>query len=135
MGYPRRRRLDYTAKDLKCSGNRCGDHCPGWVKELYEPERGTRHRAISIITMIPGPPPDGNLVPVGDKEYLVGEAQKMYRELSMESGEFFDFMIEHDLLTWSRNMESARADTLTTLPLYHATGPPISPTSTARTPM
>lgn len=41
--------------------------------------------------------PSGNPVPIGDKEYLVGEAQKMYRELSKESGEFFDFMMEYEL--------------------------------------
>ena len=53
-------------------------------------------------------PPDGNPVPVGDKEYLVGEAQKMYRELSKESGEFFDFMIEHDLFDLESKTWKAR---------------------------
>ena len=41
--------------------------------------------------------PEGNAVPVGGKDYLVGEAQKMYRAMSAESGEFFDFMKEHEL--------------------------------------
>lgn len=41
--------------------------------------------------------PEGNAVPVGGMDYLVNAAGEMYRELSPETGEFFDFMIEHDL--------------------------------------
>lgn len=41
--------------------------------------------------------PEGNAVPVGDRDYLVGKAQEMYRAISPESGEFFDFMKEHEL--------------------------------------
>ena len=41
--------------------------------------------------------PEGNAVPVGDRDYLVGEAVKMYRAMSKESGEYFDFMNEYEL--------------------------------------
>ncbi|MBO4360928.1 MAG: M3 family oligoendopeptidase [Eubacteriaceae bacterium] len=41
--------------------------------------------------------PEGNAVPVGDRDYLVGEALKMYRAMSEESGEFFGFMNDHEL--------------------------------------
>lgn len=41
---------------------------------------------------------DGNAIPQGSPEELVASAQKMYQELSAETGEFFDFMVEHDLL-------------------------------------
>lgn len=41
--------------------------------------------------------PEGNAAPTGDMRYLVDCAQKMYRELSKETGEFFDFMVEHEL--------------------------------------
>ena len=41
--------------------------------------------------------PDGNPNPVGSVKELVGKAQQMYRELSPESGEFFDFMAEYEL--------------------------------------
>lgn len=42
--------------------------------------------------------PSGNAKPQGTPEELVDQAQTMYRELSPETGEFFDFMKEHDLL-------------------------------------
>ena len=40
---------------------------------------------------------DGNAVPIGSKDELVAKAQQMYRELSPETGEFFDYMCEHEL--------------------------------------
>jgi len=40
----------------------------------------------------------GNPKPVGTPEELVKAAQKMYHELSPESGEFFDFMVEGEML-------------------------------------
>lgn len=41
---------------------------------------------------------NGNATPQGRPEHLVKEAQKMYHELSPETGEFFDYMVENDLL-------------------------------------
>lgn len=42
--------------------------------------------------------PNGNATPKGTPVELVAAAQKMYHELSPETGEFFDYMVEHDLL-------------------------------------
>jgi len=41
--------------------------------------------------------PEGNAEPIGDMDDLLESAQKMYHELSKETGEFFDFMTEHEL--------------------------------------
>ena len=41
--------------------------------------------------------PEGNAVPEGATAEMVAKAQKMYHELSKETGEFFDFMVEHEL--------------------------------------
>ncbi|RKW41960.1 MAG: M3 family oligoendopeptidase, partial [Lachnospiraceae bacterium] len=41
---------------------------------------------------------DGNSTPDGDYNFIVSNAQKMYRELSKETGEFFDFMVENELM-------------------------------------
>ncbi len=40
----------------------------------------------------------GNAAPKGTPEELVAAAQKMYRELSPEAGEFFDRMVEYELM-------------------------------------
>ena len=41
---------------------------------------------------------DGNAKPQGNPDFIVSQAKEMYHELSPETGEFFDFMVEHDLL-------------------------------------
>ena len=41
--------------------------------------------------------PEGNENPVGTMPEMVQKAKQMYREMSKETGEFFDFMTEHDL--------------------------------------
>ncbi len=41
--------------------------------------------------------PDGNADPIGGQDVLVPIAQQMYREISPETGEFFDFMCEYKL--------------------------------------
>jgi len=41
---------------------------------------------------------DGNSNPNGDVDFIVKNAQKMYSELSSETGKFFDFMIENELM-------------------------------------
>lgn len=41
---------------------------------------------------------DGNPEPKGDKDYLVDCAHKMYSEMSPETKEFFEFMMENELL-------------------------------------
>ena len=41
---------------------------------------------------------DGNSNPQGDYKFIVNNAQKMYQELSPETGKFFDFMVENELM-------------------------------------
>ena len=41
--------------------------------------------------------PEGNATPIGDKDYLVNCAKEMYGELSKETGEFFNFMVQNEL--------------------------------------
>lgn len=42
--------------------------------------------------------PDGNPSPKGDREALVAQAKKMYHEMNPLTGEFFDFMLENNLM-------------------------------------
>lgn len=41
--------------------------------------------------------PEGNAVPKGTKDELVAKAQAMYRDISPETGKFFDCMVENEL--------------------------------------
>lgn len=64
--------------------------------------------------------PDGNAEPIGDREFLVKEAQKMYHELSPELGEFVDYMIEHELMDLDNKPNKASTGYCTYLPDYQA---------------
>lgn len=61
---------------------------------------------------------DGDPKPIGDREYLVNQAQKMYSELSEETKEFFNFMIEHDLLELDSKQGKSGGGFCTYIPDY-----------------
>lgn len=63
---------------------------------------------------------DGNAEPIGDDDYLVLEAQKMYHDLSPETAEFIDFMIEHDLMDLKNKPNKASTGYMTVLSSYKA---------------
>lgn len=64
--------------------------------------------------------PDGNADPVGGEDVLVPIATEMYRELSPETGEFFDFMVEHALFDLNTRPGKHLGGYCTSLPEYKA---------------
>ena len=120
MGYLRRRRFDYTEKELEVFRKQVREVVVPAAAKLYERQK----EALGIDTLYyydeSIASPSGNPVPIGDKEYLVREAQKMYRELSKESGEFFDFMMEYELFDLDSKHGKRAGGYCTTLPQYHA---------------
>ncbi len=64
--------------------------------------------------------PDGNAEPKGDASFMVEQAQKMYRDLSDETGEFIDFMIEHHLMDLENKPNKASTGYMTSLKKYKA---------------
>ena len=61
---------------------------------------------------------EGNAKPAGDTAYLVDCASKMYHEMSNESGEFFDFMIENHLMDLDARAGKAGGGYMTFIPKY-----------------
>lgn len=61
---------------------------------------------------------EGNPAPKGDKQVLVDAAQKMYREMSPQTGEFFDFMIENELFDLDSKKGKAGGGYCTDIPDY-----------------
>ena len=60
--------------------------------------------------------PDGNAVPAGDDDFMIRTAQQMYHELSPETGEFIDFMIDHELMDLKNKPGKASTGYCTMLP-------------------
>ncbi len=90
-------RYDYTPADV--------DNFRRQVKEIIVPiceeEFEKQRKRLGVDTLYYYDEalfdPKGNAVPKGTPQELVGKAQQMYRELSPQTGEFFDFMVEHQL--------------------------------------
>ncbi|HPX84746.1 MAG TPA: M3 family oligoendopeptidase [Bacilli bacterium] len=62
----------------------------------------------------------GNPKPQGDRDFLVSQAQKMYHAMSQETGEFIDFMIEHELLDLEAKQGKAGGGFCTYFPDYQS---------------
>ena len=62
----------------------------------------------------------GNATPKGDKDYLVEKATQMYRELSKETDEFFEFMKTYELLDLEARKGKAGGGYMTYFPEYKA---------------
>ena len=64
--------------------------------------------------------PDGNADPVGGEDVLLPIGQRMYRELSTETAEFFDFMVEHKLFDLSTRPGKHLGGYCSGIPSYNA---------------
>lgn len=120
MGYLKRRRYDYDAEGLKVFRKQVREVIVPACEKLYERQR----RALGVdklhyydesLSSL-----EGNPVPVGGRDYLVDKAQEMYRALSPESGEFFDFMVRYDMFDLEAKKGKRVGGYCATLPKYHA---------------
>ncbi|MDR0812482.1 MAG: M3 family oligoendopeptidase [Oscillospiraceae bacterium] len=98
LGYAQMERFDYDEDMVAVYREEIKKYITPLVSELKERQR----RRIGVDKMYFYDNgyyfKSGNPIPIGTPDELVASAQKMYRELSPESGEFFDFMVENELL-------------------------------------
>ena len=62
----------------------------------------------------------GNPKPIGPTSYLVESASKMYHEMNEESGKFFDFMVENNLMDLDAKKGKQGGGYMTYIPRYKA---------------
>lgn len=98
LGYDNLGRTDYNHKDVKAYRDQIYKYVVPVVKELVE-RKGKRigiedpksyDLALSFLS--------GNPTPKGDSTWQLNVAKNMYEEMSKETGEFINFMIDHELL-------------------------------------
>ena len=97
MGYLTRRKFDYTPEQLEVFRKQVREVIVPACVKLAERQRerlGVEKLCFYDESVFN---PNGNPTPIGDRDYMVEKAQEMYHELSPETGEFFDFMVDHDL--------------------------------------
>ena len=98
VGYLEQGRTDYGEKEVASFREQVRTVLVPLCKKLYDAQAkrlGVDHVMWYDEKMVF---PDGNAEPAGDDAFMVKTAQKMYHEISPETGEFIDFMIDHELM-------------------------------------
>ena len=120
LGYMQQGRMDYDEKDVAAFRHQVLEEIVPFCEKLYKAQAKRigvdkiRYYDEQLIFL------GGNAVPIGDRKYLVEQAQKMYRDMSEETGEFIDFMIEHELMDLDNKPNKAATGYMTALNDYKA---------------
>lgn len=120
FAYLNRERLDYGPKEVELFRNQVIKHIVPVCKKLYQEQEKAlgvdklKYYDEEIMFA------DGSANPVGDKAYMLKAAQKMYRELSKETAEFFDFMLEYEMFDLETKPNKHLGGFCTVLPKFKA---------------
>lgn len=120
VGYMKQGRTDYGQKEVESFREQVRTVIVPICQKLYEAQAkrlGVKDFAFYDEKRIF---PDGNAVPAGDDDFLVRRAAEMYHEMSPETGEFIDFMIEHELMDLKNRPGKASTGYMTDLRRYRA---------------
>ena len=98
LGYLRLGRLDYDYHDVQKYRQQIYENVTPFVYKLFKKtvKRAgiSRPKAYDYNQSFK----DGDPLPKGDREALVNSAKQMYHEMSKETDEFFNFMLDNELM-------------------------------------
>ena len=120
LGYLKLGRLDYTSKEVAGYRDQIYREVVPLVDKLYKASlkragiKGARFYDLSQDFA------DGNPVPAGNSVELTKAAIKMYDELSPETGKFFRFMVDNELLDLDARAGKRGGGYMTYFPRYQA---------------
>lgn len=120
LGYMGQGRTDYGKEDVVLFRKQVENYLVPLCTELYKAQA----RRIGVDTLYSYDEKmvfnDGNAVPAGDDDFMMEKAREMYHDLSPETAEFIDFMLEHDLLDLKNKHNKASTGYMTSLFPYKA---------------
>ena len=98
LGYVRMLRTDYDAEMVKTFRKQVLEYIVPVANKLYEKQE--KRLNINKLTYIDENIEflDGNAIPKGTSEEIIENGRIMYNELSKETSEFFEFMLENELM-------------------------------------
>ena len=120
LGYMQQGRMDYGEKDVAAFRQQVLEEIVPFCDKLYKAQ--AKRIGVDKVyfydeqLIFLG----GNAVPIGDRAYLVEKAREMYHDMSKETGEFIDFMIEHELMDLDNKPNKAATGYMTSLGDYKA---------------
>lgn len=120
LGYDRMGRTDYNYLDVENYRKQIMDDVVPYVVELTNKKASrlgitnpqSYDLALSFLS--------GNPTPKGDRKWQVDNAKVMYEEMSSETNEFFNFMLEHDLLELDSKPGKSGGGYCTYIPKFRA---------------
>jgi M3 family oligoendopeptidase len=97
-GYARMERSDYDQKNVEQFRKNILKYFVPLATKLSEKQRKRLSLEKLMIYDIPIQFNSGNATPKGNSEWIMDNGKIMYDELSQETSEFFDFMVENELM-------------------------------------
>lgn len=118
--YLSRHRFDYKPEDIERFRKAVVEHIVPVAVQIHEEQR--KRLGLDKLEYYDEQLcfPDGNPTPDKDTKGMVEAATRMYHELSKETGEFFDFMVENDLFDLETRPNKRLGGYCTGLPDYKA---------------
>ena len=98
LGYIRMKRTDYNAADVANFRKQVREVIVPVATEIYEKQRERLGLDKLRYFDLQFEYENGNAMPKGEPEWIVEQGVSMYHELSPQTKEFFDLMVEKDLL-------------------------------------
>lgn len=128
LGYENYVELGYYRMGRNCYGQAEVENFRNQIKKYFVPfatklhERRKERLGLDKLSCIDNGVYflNGNPAPTGTPEEIMASGQKMYAELSTETKEFFDFMMEGELFDVLGRKTKKAGGYMTYLPLYHA---------------
>ncbi len=118
VGYIRMMRTDYNSEMVSNFRKQVLKYIVPLASELYN--RQEKRLNLDKLTYIDENFEfiSGNAVPKGSPEYIIENGKKMYSELSKETKEFFEFMLENELMDLVTKKGKAAGGYCTYIPNY-----------------
>lgn len=128
MGYENYLELGYYRMNRNCYGKEDVENFRGQIKKYFVPfaeklhDRRRQRLGLDKLSYIDEGVYflNGNPAPVGTPEEIMASGQKMYSELSPETKEFFDFMMENELFDVLGRKTKKAGGYMTYLPQYQS---------------
>ena len=128
MGYENYLELGYYRMNRNCYGQKEVEAYRSQVKKDFVPfaerlhERRRERLGLDKLKFIDAAVyfKDGNPAPAGTPDEILAAGQKMYSELSQETKEFYDFMMENELFDVLGRKTKRAGGYMTYMPLYNS---------------
>lgn len=120
LGYIRMDRTDYNPEMVVNLRKQILEYIVPLCNKLYEKQ--AKRLNLDKLTYIDENLEflDGNATIKGDSDYIIENGIKMYQELSQETKEFFDFMLENELMDLETKHNKSAGGYCTYIPDYKA---------------